>query len=176
MLNLLPPQYKEELKKEINFKQILILGTISLIFLVSLILVLLSNNIYIKGEADSQKFSVGLGEQAVQVGEIREVRAKIVQAAQAISKLNSFYKNKRDSTEILENIFQTLPENTYLTSLSWQKDSGRVLLSGFSPGRDILLEFKNNLEAKDRFFEVDFPPQNWVKPTDIFFQVSFKVK
>jgi len=37
-----------------------------------------------------------------------------------------------------------------------------------------LYEFNKNLEKE--FFEVDFPLQNWVKPTDIDFQATFKIK
>jgi len=80
-------------------------------------------------------------------------------------------------------VSQKLPSNTYLTNfrlstvmLKEKENELSISLSGFSPDRDVLMEFQKNLESEDMFQEVDFPPSNWVKPNDIDFLVSFKVQ
>ena len=176
MINLLPPSYKEEITKEENQRLVLILGTLFLIFLISLILILFSVKIYIQGQVELLESLVSLEEKKIQTAGTQDLREKITLTNQEISKLESFYKNQINLTEILEKIFQTMPAKIYLTGFSWQKKTYQVALSGFSPSREILFDFKNNLEGKKEFSEIYFPSANWIKPTDIDFQVSFKIE
>ena len=175
MINLLPPQYKEELKQEENYRLILILGILILIFLISLILILFSTEIYIQGQVKSAKILVDLEEEHFQTSEIQLLREKIILANQNLTKLNSFYQTQISSTEILEKISETFPSGIYLTSLSFQKSTSQISLFGFSPTRETLFKFKENLEERKEFTEIYFPPSNWVKPTNINFQVTFEV-
>lgn len=174
MINLLPPQYKQVLKKEENFRMFLILGLVVLTFFVSLALVLFSVRIYVKAQAESVKFLVEVERTRLQSTQTAELREKITKGSQNILKLNSFYKNKSDSTKILETIFQTVPEQISLTSLSWRRE-GVVAISGFSPTREVLFELRNNLQSEARFSDINFPPQNFVKPANIDFQATFRV-
>ena len=97
--------------------------------------------------------------------------------------MNSFYQSESNLTEILEKISETLPINVYLAALNFdlltatenEKHAAQISLSGFSPTREILLEFKKNLEKEQTFEEIYFSPSNWVKPTDIDFSVNFKI-
>jgi len=178
MINLLPPQYKKELKKEENFKVVLILATTFLIFLISLTLILLAIKIYIQGQVDSLKFLIEKEREKSETPQNIELREKIEKTSQLTSKLESFYENKLYFSEILGNIFQVIPKGVYLTSLTISKkeNMAQIFLSGFSPTREILFELKNNLENKEQVSEVNFPPQNWLKSTNIDFTVEFKIK
>lgn len=175
MINLLPPRYKQEVRQEENYRLVLILGTTFLIFLISLVLILFSIKTYIQGQAESLKFLAGIEEEKLQIAQNRELQEKIIESGQKISKLESFYKNNIYSIEALEKIFQILPEKIYLTSLSFNKGTGVVSFSGFSPSREILFELRNDLQKQEWISEINFPPQNWIKPTNIDFQVIFKV-
>lgn len=175
MINLLPPQYKQELKQEENFRLVLILGAIFSIFLISLILILFSIKIYTQGQVDALKFLAGIEEEKLKAGEVRELREKIIAASQTISELQSFYKNRSDATATLEKIFQIMPEQVYLTTLSLNQDTRVVLLSGFSPSREVLFTLRNKLREQEWLSEINFPPQNWIKQTDIDFEMTFKV-
>jgi Tfp pilus assembly protein PilN len=175
MINLLPPQYQAELKQEENWKTVLILEIVFLIFLVSLILILFSIKIYLQGQVESLKVLVDLEEKTLQTFGISDWREKITLTNQKILKLETFYKTQVRATKILEEIFQVLPSEISLTALSWQKNISQVTLAGFSPSREILFGFKKNLEEKKDFSQIYFPPSNWIKPVDIDFQVSFKI-
>jgi Tfp pilus assembly protein PilN len=178
MINLLPPQYKQELKKEENLKLVLILGIIFLIFLISLTLILLAIKIYIGEQVESLKFLIEKEREKSETRQNLELREKIEKTSQTISKLESFYEEKIYFSAILENIFQTIPEGVYLTSLTIveKENIAQISLSGFAPTREILFELKNNLESKKQFSEINFPPQNWLKPTNIDFTATFKIK
>lgn len=173
MINLLPPQYKAELKEEENWKLTLILSILFLIFLVCSALILFSIKISISGQAEAQKILLLQEEKKFEESQIQNLEEKITISNQALLKLNSFYQSRTNSTEILEKISGTLPTSVYLTTLNF--NPAQISLSGFSPTREILLEFKKNLEKEELFEEIYFPPSNWVKPTDINFSVNFKI-
>lgn len=176
MINLLPPQYKEELRQERNFRMILILTVTFLFFLISLILILFSVKFYIQSQADALEILISAEEKTIKKADATELNSKITEANKKIKNLLLFYEKQPNLVSLIEKIFQALPQGVNLTSLSWQKESGQVVLSGFSPSREILFELKSNLEATEEFTEVFFPPQNWIKPNNIDFQATFKVK
>ena len=176
MINLLPPQQKEELLREEKWKLTLILGIISLIFFLCLSLILFSVKIYISGKLESQKILLEIEEKKFKTSEIQDFQKKITLLNQNLSKLDSFYQGQLDLTKILEKISTTLPPGIYLNSFSWQKENSQIGLSGFSSLRGNLFELKKNLEKEKDFEEIYFPPSNWVKPKDINFNVTFKVK
>jgi len=173
MINLLPPQYKAELKEEENWKLTLILNLLFLIFLVCLALILFSIKISIAGQLEAQKILLLQEEKNFEESQIQSLEEKITASNQAISKLNSFYQRQISLAEILEKIFETLPSSIYLTTLDFNLD--QFSLFGYSHTREILLEFKKNLEKEELFEEIYFPPSNWVKPADIDFSVNFKI-
>jgi len=173
MINLLPPQYKAELKEEENWKLTLILSILFLIFLICSALILFSIKISISGQAEAQKILLLQEEKKFEESQIQNLEEKITISNQALLKLNSFYQSQTNLTEILEKISETLPISVYLTTLNF--NPAQISLSGFSPTREILLEFKKNLEQEELFEEIYFPPSNWVKPTDIDFSVNFKI-
>lgn len=182
MINLLPPQQKEELKQEENFKLVLILGILILIFLLCLTLILFSIKISIEGQLAVQK--AFLSQREREISQVEDLEKEIKNLNLTFSKLNSFYHQNPNFVKILEITSEALPVETYLTSFNFnpltqvedEKYLGEVSLNGYSPSREILLEFKKNLEGKDLFQEVYFPPTNWVEPTDINFTASFKIK
>jgi len=168
MINLLPLSEKKALIEEENWKIVLILGFLVLIFLISLTLILLSIKIYLSGYVESQKIFL-------RQSYPQDLEKTIEITNQNLSKLNSFYQGQIDLTSILEKISNSLPPQIYLTSLSYQKERKKVSLLGFAPTRQILLEFKKNLEKEKDFSEIYFPLQNLVEPIDINFSVTFKI-
>jgi len=174
LTNLLPPQNKDELFEEGIKNLIIILGILLFISLFSLTLILFGIQNYISDQVDSEKTTIDLEEKKVEDSEIQNLRAKIISANKTLSQLSSFYQEQTNLIEVFNKISEILPSKMYLTNFYYQKKSNQVSLSGFSPTKKILYEFNKNLEKE--FFEVDFPLQNWVKPTDIDFQATFKIK
>jgi len=173
MINLLPPEEKKILQIEENWKLVLILGSLILIFLICLILILFSIKFSISGKVQSQKIIIEMEEKDFKKAETQDFREKIISINKNLSKLNSFYQEQVPLTEILEKISELLTPEVYLTSLSYQKETSKISLSGFAQTRETLFELKKNLERE--FKEVYFPPQSWIKPTDIDFQATFKI-
>ncbi len=181
MINLLPPQNKEEILQEENWKLLMILGMHLLFFFISLLLILFSVKIFITGEVDVQKILFAEREKEFKNTQMQNLEANLTTFNTNLNQLDSFYQSQLNLTEILEKISKTLPVQIYLTNLSIipQGRKGEMIncsLSGFSPDREILLQFKENLEKETQFQDIYFPPSSWVKAMDINFTISFNVK
>lgn len=179
MINLLPNQYKIELKQEENFKLILILAILFLIFLISFSLVLFSIKFLISGEVEAQKIIYAQKEEEFKNSKMQILEENILLANEKLSKLNYFYKNQGDFSGALEKILASLPPSVSLANLSINllaEQRMECSLSGFAPTRQLLLELKENLEREQRFEEVYFPSSSWTEPTNINFSIRFKIK
>ena len=175
MINLLSRQQKRELLREENFRAVLILGTALLFFLVSLVLILFSIRIYIQSITNSFETMAEAERKLLHLDELGELRQLVEARNKEIGDLKSFYEKQAYLSPVLNKISGVLPPRINLTSLSWKRETGQVVISGFSPNRDTLLFLKNNLEDQQDFTEIYFPPQNWIKPENIDFQANFKI-
>ncbi|MCK4473737.1 hypothetical protein KAU40_00495 [Candidatus Parcubacteria bacterium] len=180
MINLLPSQYKKELKQEESLKIIVILGIIILSFLICFCLILFLIKIDISEEITTQKIFIEVKEKEYRISETKNLEKEMLLLNQTLLKLNSFYKEQINLTEALEKIAQILPSKGYLTGFNFmllneEYIAGKLSFSGFSPTREILLLFKENLDKQEIFTEIYFPSSNWVKPSDIDFSATLKI-
>lgn len=181
MINLLPPEEKRELLSEKRMRIIVILWVLILFFFFSLILILVSARIYLQIQVLSQKGFLQEVETESKQPEMKNLKEEISSINQTLIKLESFYSRKIYFSKILERISGILPEEVYLTNFSAtlsgteEKPILKISLSGFSPTREVLFEFREELGKEADFKDVDFPSANWVKATDIDFLVSFNI-
>ncbi|MDO8265127.1 MAG: hypothetical protein Q7T34_02025 [Candidatus Parcubacteria bacterium] len=182
MINLLPPQFKEELKMEESYRMTLILGILITLFFVSLGLVLLSVNLYLTGQVESQQISIQAADREIKTPEAIATEEKIISLNKTVSGLNSFYQKQIKASASLEEIAGILPEGSYATQISFTpnpegKDYNfKVSFSGFAETRQILFQLKQNIENNGDFSDLYFPPSNWVEPNDVNFTLTFFIK
>jgi len=182
MINLLPPEEKKGILLEEKKKIVITIWVLVLFFLFCFILILFSIKFYIQGQIESQRIILQQVEKEFKQSGVQDLQEKINSANLTLTKLGNFYQNKIYCVKILEKISKALPQGTYLTNLSvdyidTEEESGfRISLSGLAPTREVLFDFKKNLEEEKDFKEVYFPPVNWVEPVDIDFTVSFKMR
>ncbi len=184
MINLLSPKEKEILNREERWKVIILLGIFILIFFVCLSSILFSIKTFTAGETEVQKILFSQKEKEFKSSQSQILQEQINIYNEKLLKLETFYQEQSNFAGILGKIYETLPVETYLTSLVItppspqleEKQGMTYHLSGFSPTREKLLEFKKNLEKEENFSEIIFPPSSWVEPVDINFAVKFNVK
>lgn len=187
MINLLSPQEKIVLGQEEKLKLISVLLIIFCLGLLSFALIMLSIKFYIFGELEAQQIVLNQGK--LERNRLQSIAQEIDSKNLYLSQIQSFYQENFARSDILDKISQAFPQSTYLTNLNISSVFGAkpsketnpekyllVSLIGFSPTRDIVLKIKDNLEKQEKLQEVYFPPSNWVKPNDVEFSVSFKVK
>jgi hypothetical protein len=185
MINLLPPEEKENSIAGRKRKVLIIFWFYGFFFLCVFSMVLLFLNNYIKNEVEVSKIMLQSAEKGFAGEGIKDIQKQIGEANKILVKVNSFYGKKIYFSDVIDKISKVMPGGVYLNNLSAvynkgdEKSKGPYLkfsLSGFVAKRDILFELKKNLEADSYFQNVDFPTSNWVKPEDINFFISFNIK
>lgn len=174
MINLLPSQYKEELLIDKTRRLVTILGVLLFISLLSLVLILFSIRIYFFGELQGQQTLLEIEKEKFEVKEVKNLEDGVGVFNQKIFLLDELYNQQISLTAVFNKVIAIVPQEIYLTNLSYSKNTPQIVLSGVAPSRDTLFQFKRNLE-KD-FQDVYFPPGSWILSTDIEFSgVSFKI-
>lgn len=181
MINLLPPFRKGELLQEGNYKIILTLGLLSGLFLISLSLILFAIQIRIVSEVFNQRVIADAAEQQFQKSESQRVERDLKAVNKIVADLNGFYQRQPDFTEFLDEISKVLPAGVYLTDFSMNLSDKapyrfQIALTGFAPTRELLRQFKINLESHAEFEDIYFPLTNWFQPVDISFTLNFKMR
>lgn len=174
MINLLPLQQKQILLKEKEFREILILGIFLFTFLLLLGLALFVIRIDIQAGLLLEQTLLESKKHESGFSQIKKSEEEIRSLNEIGSKLDSFYENKYYLISIFETLNQVMPENMYLTNFSYDAQKAKISLSCFAPSREVLSQFKANLEQEQNFKELYFPASNWLKPNDIDFFVSFQ--
>ncbi len=172
MINLLPPEYKKELNLEEKFRLSMILGICIFVFLVSLALMLATIRIYLAGQIQEEKFFSSLSTKVTQTNVL--VSQDIRNTNTNFSRLLQFYKRRPLVSTTIDHISQDLPFDISLDTLDIS--SSAVSLQGFSPTRDTLLVFRNNLLKDTTFSNIDFPISNLVNEANIHFVIRMSVK
>jgi Tfp pilus assembly protein PilN len=183
MINLLSPQQKEKLAEQKTLRLLVILGTSVLVFFASFLLIAVSLLIHLKGEIQAQETSMRSVELRVEQGTLQSLKDRNT----AFREVAAFYKNTTTPSSLIEYIAQELPQDLFLTSLSYtpgtstktkgitKETRSHIILTGFASTRDSLFLFRENLHSTKVFENIVFPPSNWVNPRDIGFSVEMDV-
>jgi hypothetical protein len=179
MINLLPPEKRRELKEEVTYHLVLILGVLLVLFCICLSLLLLSIRIYNFGEIQTQRILAESQKQEDEESPFGRIRS----INNDVNGLNNFYQNQVVFSDIIVRIAAAPPNGIHLTSFEYTPvvttkevmSYARVNLAGFAPTSEDLLVFRANLEQDEMFGNFNFPSSNWNEDTDINFSFDFEV-
>ena len=179
MINLLPPEEKQELHLQQVKKLIVTLGTAIMVIVICLILVLFSVNYYVLGRAISQKAILDQAASQYETAEFLKYKDILQNYNKTIARLNSFYAGETEISPVLENILGIeRPKGVYFSNISLSKKADNKLqanISGTSDTRDNLLVFQKNIEEKKSIGNFSFSPESWINSTDINFYLTLEI-
>lgn len=177
MINLLPASQKKELKQEDSLKIASIFGLVALSYLLSLGLLLFLVKSFLDADLNVQE--VRYEEKKEKLASLKNLKEESSFADSSFQKLKNFYENQINYAEIFNKLYPALPANILLSSiafLSEDEDSIAISLRGVAETREGLNIFKHNLEENKNYFsDINFPPESWIKKTDINFSITFNI-
>lgn len=180
MINLLPPSYKKSILMERRWKLVLNLEIFLFCFLICAFLIILTVRIAVSGLAEAQTISTNMEENILDIEEektegisLKDLEVNIEKINKDISEASFFFEQKRELTLILNNFSEIIPQDSYLISFSYQKESSKISISGNCPDRERMLELKENLEGREDIKNLSFPSSNWLNPNK--FSLNFEI-
>lgn len=178
MINLLPPEEKNNLLLRNKEKLAAILGIAVLVSLVCLILVLSLIKLYIKVETGSQRIILEQAQKEYLTPDSLNFKIIIYRYNRMLAQIESFYEQEIFFNQALKVILDVRrPEGLYLTNLSLTREGAKIKVTadGTSDCRDNLLLFQQNIERDKKIENSYFPPENWTSPKDINFKLTFEI-
>ena len=180
MINLLPQKEKQELIFQKNRNLVVVLGSITMIFLVCLSLVLLSLKFYILQRLSYQQSTLEEAEAQYQTPQYLSLLDSLKKYNMLLLRVDDFYKKENYFSDILKIVFTTKkPEGVTFNNIVLNRNNDnktKVSINGASISRDELLSFKDNIKDQNNVNNVYLPPDNLVKPSNINFSITFEVQ
>jgi Tfp pilus assembly protein PilN len=177
IINLLPKPKQQELKYEAIFHSLLMvlwvtLGSFLLVFAIQF-----ATKFYLEFEAKSIANNIVVLQQAVNKQDNTTVKTEVT----AVNNVVLDFKNLSDSSpkwsKLIKAFVPLVPDGVHINSLTVDAKNKNVLVTGYSPTRELVIEFYNNVLAdSDHFSNIDYPLENVSKRTNINFHNSFLVK
>ena len=118
MINLLPQENQREISQEQNWKMIMILGILVLVFLICLSLILFSIEAFVSADVEAQKIQFQEREKVLNSPGMRSLESDLAEFNKKIFQLESFYRNQLNISDSLAKISTVFPSGTYLNNLS----------------------------------------------------------
>lgn len=175
MLNLLPPEQKQELRLNL-LDQIAIRAAVSVISMVLvLVLLLLTGSLFLNTNLDETKKELSFWQSRVEIKELENLEKEVKELNKNLVLLDGAYKEQIKFSSFLEKLAEDIPAGIRLNNIYVEK-SGRVNIGGHASTRDILLTLKSTLQNASYVSEFNFPLSNLTKTTDINFSLSFIYK
>lgn len=176
MINLLPPEEKRNLEREVQVQKIILLIWCVLIGFLGLIVFFFVFSWYIgiKGVQSIEKMEMVEG--FFYSGEFTSFQEKIRQANKQAAQFTKFLEAQPSVISMLERLTRAIPPGIYFNNLVFTKKGPKeasVSISGKSDTREHLYFFKENLEKEPNFKDVQFQLSSWIKPQDADFSLTF---
>jgi len=173
LLDLLPEERKEELKRARIFRKVIWVETVFL-FPVLVMIVILSDNFYVLNlEKNSAAKSYAQQEQQDQYKKLASFQDSFRQANTLSAAALNFQNKHLYWTNALAQLGAVFPDNITLTNIS--TNDFKMTVAGKAKTRDDLLNFQSKLQQSACFQNVDLPLSDMVQKSDIDFQIDFDV-
>ena len=189
MINLLPQKEKREIRMERIEKKVVFVSIFAGVSFVFFFLSLFALEIYISKKVDSTKEELAEREKELASSQFQEFKEEISETNKLLSEISKFEEDKVYIVPFFEIISKIKPSQVYFTNFSFQKElkelekgSGNfdifseIHISGFSPNRDILFQFLQDLKEEKSFSSVYFTPASWTEPEDFHLEVIWNPK
>lgn len=175
-LNLLPPKEKNNLAYEMRTRAVLAvsggLAAVALIFIA-----LLLPTVFLLFFQKAEMLHV------LDIERENSLRASVPEHITSLNKTNRLARLviQREGSDfkvfpVIESFLKSIPSSIRLSSFSFDKEKKELVVNGYAPTRESMIEFKRALESNSLAAKVDSPPSNLIKETDIDFSIKVTVK
>ncbi len=176
MINLLPPDNKEQLRRHRAITHTVLISSIAALFFIGLTAALLAAHIHTNAQKQLAEARYKAQQTQLETERRQSLLEEIQQVNADIQTVLDFYEERPAATPALGDIATNLPSEASLNSLSYIRQNRQITITGDAERRSQLVSLKDTFEENKRFATVDFPPSNWVSERDITFLVRLELR
>jgi Tfp pilus assembly protein PilN len=172
VINLLPPKLKNEYQTYLNHRFMIFFGSSATFVLLVFIILLGATFAFLEIQ------TIAL-EQQIEVLEASEQNRRFSELHESLSELIQQYRSADmlddkilPTHPVLEEVVSLVPAGIYLNNLNFNRERKEILISGFAPQREQVIEFEAGFNDSEIFEKVVSPLANLIKETDITFNFT----
>lgn len=175
LINLLPPERREEIKNLRYTGIILKIGVMAVFALVVLACFSYACFYFISVEERSIDEETALFEQTASYKEALKNQNSLREYDKIASKVKSGFEKQEKYWGVISEINSITPKGIVFSMFALSEE-GELSLKGIAYTRTDMLDFKKGLEQSSLFEKVESPISNFVVETDINFEFTAKIK
>lgn len=177
IINLLPKSRQEELGYELILKKLYFVVWLSVFSFVLVFGVQFLAQLFLKRELSYVAKQIESTKKQINKKENGEVKLKVNEINNFIADYKVLSQVSPKWSKFLKTFAVIPPDGVKIQTLQVNDETKNVVISGYSPTRDLVLEFYDRL-SKDssKFYNVERFFENISKPTDLNFHINFSVK
>lgn len=176
MLNLLPPEKKQEIKREFRWQRLLSFEEMLIFALLILVGVLVATWLYAFIQYRALADSANRVQASPQGQKIQDLEGKIKEMNIKLKYLEELNLQQTLNSEIIEEMIKSMPQDITLKTIALNRLTAQGSVSGWAPTREGLLRFKKNLESSSYFQQIELPLTSLLKDRDLDFNLNFSLK
>ena len=176
-INLLPKTKQQELRWEGVLHSLTVVIWISVASFAVVMLVQYATKLFLDYQTKSVQNQIAQLNQQVSKQDNATLKLKIKNINNVISDYLSLAAAAPKWSQVLKAFAKLPPQGIYINSFAVSVPTKAVLISGFAPTREKVIELYNNiLQDSQDFYNIDYPLENVAQPTNITFHFTFYVR
>jgi Tfp pilus assembly protein PilN len=177
LINLLPKDRQKELLYETYLRMLYMAIAFSCLCFFTVFVVQYGVNLYLQRELISVQHTTEQLKKQLGKRDDSETKVKIKKINDQILDYKNLATVSPKWSRVIKTFVKLPPPEVRITSFSVDEARKTISISGYSPSREIVLKFYENIEAdSDNFYGLEKYLENISKPTDISFKMDFFVK
>lgn len=175
-INLLPRAKRHEL----NFERILYSITVAIVSAIVILItgVLLQFGVwlYLNQKMQTSVTEIEQLKLIANKSENSTVKEQIKKVNSQISDFTNLANKTPQWSKVLAALIADVPDSVKITQFAADVDKNEIIISGYSPSRDLVIDLYNNINAdKTHFKNINYPLENVTKPTNVKFTFTFSI-
>lgn len=177
VINLLPKTRQEELDYDAISQGFYSLIVLSLCSFAIVFLAQFGVKFYLESRYSSVQSSIALLKTQVNKNDNAQLKAQITQINNIIFDYNNLASSAPQWSRIIKAFAPLPPPGVQINSFTVNAAAKTVLITGFSPTREGVIQVYNNILADSKdFYKIDYPFENVAQAKNVAFHFSFSIQ
>lgn len=173
-INLLPKFKQEELRYYITLQGLWAIVTLSLISFALVFLAQIGTKLYLEQQAGSIKDQITLLQGQVNQQKNSDVKNQVTTINNLIADYKMLEIDSPKWSKVIKAFTKIPPKGLRVSNFSINPQQKSISIYGISPTRDLVIQLYNNiLQDNSDFYNVDYPLENIVSPTNVSYHFTF---
>ncbi len=180
MINLLPEEEKELIKREYKRRLIVVIGIFLFISVFSAVILLLPSYLPLSSQKQSFESQLDAAKQRLSREKADEIESSVRGLNDRLAFFSQQGENTRQISALIKQILSVKSPSIKLLTFAYQKGTQekkneQMLIQGTATTRNAFLAFTKALETMSGVSEVQSPPANLMKDENLEFNLTIKL-